>query len=68
MSHQESIGELITLSTQAFITIDAAKENISDLTDVLNEILDDFQSIQVQIESKIYELEAIIELQKRVNL
>ena len=67
MNHQESFGELIKLSTQAFITIDAAKENISDLTDVLNEMLDDFQSIQVQIEAKILELEAIIELQKQVN-
>ena len=65
MNHQESIGELIKLSTQAFITIDAAKENIADLTDVLNEMLDDFQSIQVQIEAKILELEAIIELQKQ---
>ena len=65
MNHQESIGELIKLSTQAFITIDAAKENISDLTDVLNEMIDDMQNIQVQIETKILELESIIELQKQ---
>lgn len=68
MNHQELFGELIKLSTEAFITIDAAKENISDLTDVLNEMLDDFQSIQVQIEAKILELEAIIELQKQSKL
>ena len=67
MNHQESFGELIKLSTQAFITIDAAKENIADLTHVLYEMLDDFQSIQVQIEASILELEAIIELQKQIN-
>lgn len=65
MNHQESFGELIKLSTQAFISIDAAKENIADITEVLNEMLDDFQNIQVQIEAKILELEAIIELQKQ---
>lgn len=67
MSHQQAIGELIQLSTQAFITIDAAKENISDLTDVLNEMVDDLQSIQVQIEMKILELEAIIKLENQIK-
>jgi hypothetical protein len=67
MNYQESIGELIKLSTEAFITIDATKENIADLTEILNEMLDDFQNIQVQIEAKILELEAIIELQKQTN-
>jgi hypothetical protein len=68
MNQQESFAELIKLSTQAFITIDAAKENIADLTEILNEMLDDFQNIQVQIEAKILELEAIIELQKQIKI
>ena len=65
MNQQLVIAEAIQLSTQAFITIDAAKENIADLTDVLNEMINDFQIIQVQIEAKILELEAIIQLQKQ---
>ena len=65
MNQQLVIAEAIQLSTQAFITIDAAKENIADLTDVLNEMINDFQIIQVQIEGKILELEAIIESQKQ---
>ena len=65
MNHKLAIAEAIQLSTQAFIIIDAAKENIADLTDVLNEMINDFQIIQVQIEGKILELEAIIESQKQ---
>lgn len=65
MNHQESIGELIKLGTQAFITIDAAKEVLSqyyktlnyDSLEDLDVLLNDLQTLHCNIEKNIIELQ-----------
>lgn len=69
MNHQESFGELIKLSTQAFISIDAAKQVISqyyktlnyDLLIGLDILLNDLQNLHCDIEINL------IKLQKQIN-
>jgi len=64
MNQDERIAELIKLNTQAFITIDAAKEVILkyskqinyDLLFELGLLLNDFQELHCNIEENLMEL------------
>jgi len=61
MSTEQSINELLILSGQAFVEIDAAKVDFDKLIEEANGMFDRIQAMQVKIEERILEFKKMIE-------